>query len=88
MTVCLYPFTRLKIINDFLLHGHTDGQMDRHTNSIQNESTLYPIQGAGGIFFYPVFLPLTRSRRFVRIKSLAILKGLIKSWSKFKAYHG
>ena len=67
-----HPFTHLKDIHDFLYHGRTD----RHTNSIQNKSPLYPIWVQAKFFSALFFLPLTkwhelalraRSRHFVRI---------------------
>ena len=75
--VVVLPTQKLLQTN-LAMEGRTDTQTPYKTN---HPSTLY---GCRRNFF----LPLTRSRRFVRIKSLAILKGLIKSWSKFKAYHG
>ena len=50
-------FTCLKVIHDFQCHR----QMDRHANSIQNESPLYPIWVQAD-FFLPCYFYLTPKR--------------------------
>ena len=53
----------------FMISRRTDGQTNRHTNSIQNESPLYPTLVQAEIFFYPVF-STSHKIHFVRIKFL------------------
>ena len=50
-------FTCLKVIHDFQCHGRTDAQTH---NLLTKRITPLTYMGAGGIFFYPVFLPLTK----------------------------
>jgi len=53
----------------FMISRRTDGQTNRHTNSTQNESPLYPTLVQAEIFFYPVF-STSHKIHFVRIKFL------------------
>ena len=41
----------------FMIFFNTDAQMDRWTNQL---NTPLPSMGTGGIFLYPIFLPLTK----------------------------
>ena len=75
-----FSLTQTDRPTDGQTNRRTDQQMDGHTNSIQNESTHYPIRVRAEIFLYPIFSTslktewacFTCSLRFVRINFVSL----------------